>query len=376
MSLATLDGQTVTECSVQLPSWGVAWADVEIDQPTQLEGQVQLVVADLELTMTIMSGGPWQGRARYRLAAGAGGWGQELPSRAYQNDAGVKLSKVLTDVADACGETLGTVPTGTCGFAWTRPEAPASHTLSTLYPQGWYVDESGVTQIGTRASTTYTGKATRLPSDIAAGRLELAAEELAQLVPGATVDDLVAADVQHTIRDNKLRTTIWGALQSDTSRRVEAWRKLFEALNARNRWRGIWEYRVVSQSGERLNLQSVRSSTGMPDLLRVAVRPGIPGANATHKLGSLVLVAFVNGESSRPVVVGFDDADSPGFLPTATEIDASSTATLGASATTTNLGPSTIPAPRKGVARLDDLVLCGGFGGAITTASATVKAGA
>ena len=53
----------------------------------------------------------------------------------------------------------------------------------------------------------------------------------------------------------------------------------------------------------------------MPDLQRVRVRPGVPGCSADWPLGSMVLVAFVDGLPSRPVVVAGDDPESPGFAP-------------------------------------------------------------
>jgi hypothetical protein len=71
----------------------------------------------------------------------------------------------------------------------------------------------------------------------------------------------------------------------------------------------------VTQEGERLNLQPVRVSLGMPDLLRVPVRPGVAGARADVALGSTVLVSFVNADPARPVVVGFEAPDGQGFAP-------------------------------------------------------------
>jgi hypothetical protein len=61
-------------------------------------------------------------------------------------------------------------------------------------------------------------------------------------------------------------------------------------------------------------LQPVRTSLGLPSLRRVPVRHGIPGVWATHILGSRVLVAFVDADPARPVVVGFEDTDGPGAL--------------------------------------------------------------
>jgi hypothetical protein len=45
------------------------------------------------------------------------------------------------------------------------------------------------------------------------------------------------------------------------------------------------------------------------------VRPGVPGFRATWKKGSFCLVSFVNADPGRPVVVGGDSPDSPGWVP-------------------------------------------------------------
>jgi len=119
-------------------------------------------------------------------------------------------------------------------------------------------------------------------------------------------------------------------------------------------WHGRYEYRIVVQEGERLTLQPVLSSLGLPDLRRVPVRPGVPGVRADHKLGSLVEVAFTNADPARPVVVSFDDADASGFLPDELLVEADGLVKIG-------------PTPRLGAARLNDIVVCGGFGGTITT---------
>ena len=86
------------------------------------------------------------------------------------------------------------------------------------------------------------------------------------------------------------------------------------ALTASTRYRGVWSYRVVAQTGERLDLQAERASSGMPDLQRVRVRYPA-GVKSDHSPGSMVLVAFVDGLVSRPAVVAGDDPESPGFAP-------------------------------------------------------------
>lgn len=315
MSTSTLSGLTVTRARVQLPAWGMWFADVEVDSTDTLSGSVDLVIADATFVGTILTGGAVSGRGRWRIVGGAGGWGSEIAEKHYANDAGVNRSLVLGDAASDAGETIEDVPAGVVGTSWTRRAGPASDTLEQLYPSGWYVGVDGVTRIGAWPSTTYTGGAPAVePFDPARGRVVLAADEIATLVPGVTVYDAVSVDVEHRIDAGKLRTVVWTE-RSGSSRALGAMRAIVDAFSAEYRYRGAWEYRVVSQTGERLNLQVVRRSTGMPDLRRVRVRPGVPGVSADHKLGGLVLVTFVDGDPARPAVVGFDDAESPGYRP-------------------------------------------------------------
>jgi hypothetical protein len=91
----------------------------------------------------------------------------------------------------------------------------------------------------------------------------------------------------------------------------------------------------------------------MPDLERVPVRLA-PGVRAEHYLGSLVTVAFLDGDPSRPAVVTGPAAGEPGWMPI--ELQLGETTPLG-------------------VARLTDPVLCGPYAGTITGASSTVVAG-
>lgn len=316
MSLATLNGARVMRCRVCLPKHGVWWADVECGESDVLSAgtAVTLVVDDLTLKGTVITGGESDSRPRYRIAGGAGKWGKSIAGEAYTNDGGVKISTVVGDAARACGESVGTLPTTSIGPAFVRAAAPASHVLDAVAPKGWYVDELGVTQIGARPTVTYTGNAPRIRTDLARGTIVLAPPSIAALVPGAVVDGLEAVDVEHAIEDGKLRTTVWGARAGRTGDPVVgAIARVVEQLIAGHRFYAPWEYRVVQHSGERYDLQPVRSSSGMPDLEKVRIRPGVAGLRARPALGSLVIVSFVDGDPARPIVTAFDDPDSPGF---------------------------------------------------------------
>ncbi len=325
LSAATLNGHRVTSARVTVPAWGCWWADASIDGEVELSGRVELKVADLTLSGTVLSGGPAKGRSDFRIVAGAGGWGRPLPKKSWANDAGMKLSSVIGDAAEAVGETFDSGGnTDRVGPAWVRPEGdnvPASLVLSLLAPSAWYVDEAGTTRLGRRSASTLGAGVTHGVVDRARGTVTLAAESIAGILPGLVVDGLNVVDVLHTI-DAKggLRSTVWGALSSGTSRRLAAFRGIIDQLDPDRRFRGVTEYRVVTLEGERLNLQPIRVSTGMPDLHRVYVRPGLAGCRADVALGSRVLVGFADSDPARPYVSSFEDADGEGFLPTVLDL--------------------------------------------------------
>jgi hypothetical protein len=319
VSTATLNGRRITTARAFLPQWGCWYVEAAIDSEFEMRGAATVVIADLTLKGTILSGGPGKGRSAFRIVGGAGTWGQTIKSASYADDAGVKFAKVIGEAAAAAGETVGTIdPSLRTGPSFTRRKGVASRVLQILAPQAWYVDELGVTQLGARTPGKLpTSGVTHNPVDRARGTVTLASEKIATILPGIIVDGLTAVDVLHEITaKGLLRSTIWGATSASSSRALDAFRAILDQIDPNRAFRGVTEYRVVTTTGKRLNLQAVRASSGMPDLLRVPARPGVSGCEADVALGSRVLVGFVDSDPSRPYVAGFEDADGAGFVPT------------------------------------------------------------
>jgi len=353
MSLASLSGSAASRVRMQVPAYGVWWADVDLTGPAELArgDSAQLVVGDVEASCTVVDGGSADGRAAYRVAGGGGGWGQEVEERSYQNDAGVSVSLVVGDVAADVGETVSGA-SGNTSRHYVRAAEPASFVLHRLYPRGWYVDFEGVTQIGQRAETAYEGSATRTRRAPGVGVIDVATSEVAALVPGVTVDgSLPATDVEYILDGGRLTARVY--VGTRMARRLAAWARLFDALDPARRYRGVYDYRVVSQSTDRLNLQIVRTSTGMPDLARVQVC-GPFGLRAVATPGAVVKVAFTDADPARPFVIAGPAWDDPGWITTGVLMGIE---------------------PRLGVARQTDPVVAGPFAGTITLGSITVKAG-
>lgn len=318
MSTATLNGATASRARVQVGAWGCWFADVDLTTPEALSGAATLVIADQTFQGTVLSGGAFDGRAAYRIVGGKGQHGKPLPKKGYINDAGVSLATVLRDAATSAGETLGALPTTKLGPHYARPEGTTlGDLLAEHFHRNWYVDFAGVTQLGQRPATTYTGTAPRTRTDPAVGVVELAVDSLAGIVPGVQVDGaLPATDVEIEVTPDRITARIYHGLRTTaTSRLNEALAAIVRSLFPRLAYAGTWEFRVTSQSAERLNLQPARVASGMPDLRNVPVRPGVAGAKAKVALGELVLVAFADCDPSRPQVYAHDAADAPGWMP-------------------------------------------------------------
>jgi len=298
---------------------GAWWVDADLVEPVALSGGVEVKCADVTAQGAIVSGGIVHGKAAYRIVGGKGGWGTSLPAKPYHNDALIKVATVLADAARECGEAVGALPTTRLGPHYARAAGPGFETLNLLAPGAWYVDFPGVTQFGARASSVYTGDGTRSRIDPAAGVVDIATDVIANLLPGVIVDGAApATDVEYDLDPKRLTVHVYA--KRGLSRRLDAWRRIILALFPEMRYRGMWEYRVTTQDGDRLNLQPVRVASGMPSLARVPIRPGMAGLRADVQLGELVLVSFADSDPSRPNVVAHDAPDAPGWLPDLVEV--------------------------------------------------------
>jgi hypothetical protein len=109
----------------------------------------------------------------------------------------------------------------------------------------------------------------------------------------------------------------------------EALTKLFTARsNASYLWRySVEEVTETTFSGRRLS-----PLCPFDDVVSIPLAPGIAGAGIAPKVGSVALVAFLDGDPSLPRCVGWDQA-----VPTSITIDASTILRAGPSAAAVEL---------------------------------------
>ncbi len=357
----SLNGHPCVSGHVDIPGVGLWYASVDIADEVLLTGAVELTILDQTFRGFVIAGAPVDGRSRYRIVAGAGGWGKDLPSRAYANDAGLTVARILADAATEAGEpepsgltrnSAGFVPTQVLGQHFVRPTQPAAFVLNQLAPRAWYARTDGVVELARRPAGEFP-QAPVVERNPSTRVIELAlTDSAADILPGIQTEYGPVSDAEIDFGSDGVRARLYAA--PTPGRRAQAYARILAASDPAARFRGVFEYRVVTQVGERLNLQPVRSRASMPDLARVPVRAGIPGAKATHSPGSQVLVAFLDADASRPAVVGFDAPDQPGWMPLFLELG---------------------EAPTLGIARQTDPVVAGPFAGTITLGSTRIKAG-
>lgn len=358
MSLVTLDGADVSALELSIPSRGFWWAGVTMTgtvATVEVGAQVVLDLAGRRLAGTVVAGGAEDGRVAYRIIAGRGGWRRTIPRRPYANDFGIKAVTVTQDAAQAVGEVFAPAGAGhILGPHFVRAEAPASHLLSSVWGEiGWYLDDDGVTHPGARAASSYAGRGTVATTDPASRRVTIHSDTVEGLIPGVRVEGRdPACDVEISLEAGRFSTTLHLG-PPGLSRRLSAIKRIMDRLDPWRRYAACYEYRVVVQTGDRFDLQCVRSATKMPDLPRVPIRPGMAGLRATVTPGERVLVAFIDGDPSRPAIVSHEEPDSPGWMPLSLELG----------------GPAAL-----GVARVTDPVIAGPFAGTVVSGSLRVKA--
>lgn len=216
MSYATANGVRIVAASVGIPLVGAWTADLTLERPDTLVAPVTVAIGNLTLVGAPYRQGAFAGQQRARLVAGAAGWMKPVPPQGYASPSQVRLSTVLRDAASVVGEQVGSFPDRPLGMFYTRASAPAAYLLRDLVDGLWYVDGAGVTQVGQRPSSAISSPFTVQSFDPATGLYEIATEDLASWLPGASFSGPTAAGTVSWTRiavgqDGTLRLLVLGS---------------------------------------------------------------------------------------------------------------------------------------------------------------------
>lgn len=120
---------------------------------------------------------------------------------------------------------------------------------------------------------------------------------------------------------------------NNLGRVVDALRAIVRETFPNYAFLSTYRYRVVQANAgdHRWHLQAVNTSLGIPNILPIKIHGGLAGASQKLRPGSVVLVSFIEGDPSQPVITHFEDADGPGFLPLQSFVDATEKVFIGTS---------------------------------------------
>jgi hypothetical protein len=327
-----LGGQRLTACKLQVSQRGAWRAECEFEAAPAFTGRTTLKLGALQLSGTIVAqfDGAFGERRRCMVVGGAGAWGAPVSARAYHNDAGVKAILVAQDVAREVGEVLGdfTPETDRIGANYVRDaNEPASRVLEDVIGSAlWWVDFEGVTQVGERPT----------PAPLLADSYKVQAFDPRTKIVQVNLDDPSLLSIGHTLTGPALpapQTVREYTVQVDAAGvRVSAWcggssrsaGRLAE-LVARVATRsteapllGLYRYRVVNMAAGpegRVSLQAVNRAIGLPDIEPISQWPGVAGVHADLTPGVEVLVSFIEGDRSQPIVTHYAGKDGSAYVP-------------------------------------------------------------
>jgi hypothetical protein len=331
---ATVAGEPASSVSVWIPQGGVWFADVDFEIDPDVSGQVTIKLGALELVGTVVAeyAGAHALQRRVRIVGGAAGWATLLPPKAYHNDAGVRARTVIEDAAREAGETLGTVEplAERVGVDYVRQSGPASRVLEDVIGGvAWWVDYDGRTHVGARASSTpESGSYEVLEYDPRERLVTFATDDLRSVGIGSVLSERLDApqvvrELEIGVTADSVRVLAWCGGEDGAAGRLPG---LFRSIVARAtdaKLFGTWRYRVVKMSSDRAELQAVRRGAGLPDVLPVSMWPGVAGVHAALAPGAEVLVEFIEGDRTMPIVTHFAGKDGAGWTPVSLVLSAS-----------------------------------------------------
>lgn len=339
---ANVDGETVIEGTLHVPNVGPWWADVVFELAPDLSGSVTLNIGPLALSGTIDAthDGTFGRQRRSRIVAGGGGWGTLVPAQAYHNDGGVRALSVAQDAARLASETLNEASfnpeAATVGADYVRQATAASRALEDVIGSTpWHVDYQGRTNVGPRTtSEADVDDYEVLDVDPGESLVTLAIDDLRTVGIGSILSERLDAPVtvfelRVSIGAEASRTVVWGGgSEGGRGRLTGALRKIVKSI-VDERLPYKYRYRVVAMDGDRVQLQAVVAAAGLPDILPVSQKPGVSGAHAKLVGGSIVLVEFIEGLRTLPILVAYASKGEEGHAPDELDLSVVSTLRLG-----------------------------------------------
>jgi hypothetical protein len=186
---ASCNNQQIVSASICIPLYGIWAGDITLPLTTTIPttpGALSLVFGNLTLIGSAFRMASFAGSRTIRVVGGYAGWRTQVMSKAYMNSGGVSLNMVLSDVAFEVGESISLAQQTTIGPFYIREAAQAQRVLRQLGGPLWWMDMTGVTQVGPRTSTAIQTPFTVVNWSGSKGLFDIATEDNQSWLPGNT----------------------------------------------------------------------------------------------------------------------------------------------------------------------------------------------
>jgi hypothetical protein len=331
-SWASLAGNRVVSGVVTIPFLGTWTADLTLATDVAVASTPILTIGNLTMQGAVVRQDSFAGVRQVRLVGGFGGWMKQVTARAYTMPLGASLpvSLVLLDVAREVGETLKFTLNASFGSQFVREAASAQRTLEQVSGGQWWIDPSGTTHIGARPTQTIQSPFQVIAYDGGRGSLQISTEDPAAWIPGATFSSSTVPTTQqvslvtHTITSDgaaRIDVLAMPSVGSGVDRIIAALRALIKTELPSYTFNGVYEY-AVQASADGVTVDASPASSGpdipgvdtpklpLPTITKLRLRSGLAGCSSTPKVGSILAVSFLNGDPSKPIVLGGYDAST------------------------------------------------------------------
>lgn len=306
---SSVAGFSVVRGSLLIPQVGMWTADLYLATDQAVAGVVPVVVGNLTLSGFSFRSNTYGGQTRVRMVGGKGGWRNSIGAQGYGASTGVRLSTVLNDAANACGETVNVAADRIIGNAYARPADIASDMLWQLVSQGiipaWYVDPNGTTQVQAWPTTTVTSPFTVTDQKPDQGIAVIATEDYASWLPGC---QFTSPLIDGTFTNMGVHY-LWpgsGDFRLEVMTGADNLTASFDAIVQKNvaptRFHGRYKYTVTNPNASTIDCDPVNESIGLPNLQNVPLR-GDSVSSYIPPSGSECHIMFLDGVPTQPICV-------------------------------------------------------------------------
>ncbi len=307
---AAVNGIQITSARITFPQFGAWHGDVTIALPNPVQGDITITIGDLTLVGHSYRMASFAGARSIRVVGGHGGWQQTVAPQAYETPSGVLASTVLGDVATAVKETLDLAQDTILGSAFVRERCVASRVLRQIVGDTWWIDTNGVTKTAARSVSPITTDFQTIEYNGSKGRFVVSTESLHDWMPGRTFSSPTVT-TQQTISSSTIVLGNDGIARAEVltnTADINAGDRLIAELRSLIRedfpsltFMGIYEYSVqIDQSGF-VDASPTNTELSLPSISMI--RETFAFTSATLASGDLILVAFVNGDPTRPTCI-------------------------------------------------------------------------